>query len=40
VPANLAVFRIRADGMLDFVQRYDLAVGGKPLWWTGVVKLP
>ena len=39
VPANLAVFRIRADGMLDFVQRYDLAVGRKPLWWTGLVAL-
>lgn len=39
VPANLAVFRIRADGMLDFVQRYDMAVGQKPLWWTGLVAL-
>jgi len=39
VPANLAVFRIRSDGMLDFAQRYDLAVGRKPLWWTGLVSL-
>jgi 6-phosphogluconolactonase len=39
VPANLAVFRIRADGMLEFAQRYDLAVGQKPLWWTGLVPL-
>jgi len=39
VPANLAVFRIRTDGMLDFVQTYDLAVGRKPLWWTGLVSL-
>jgi 6-phosphogluconolactonase len=39
VPANLAVFRIRADGMLDFAQRSDLAVGRKPLWWTGLVAL-
>ena len=39
VPANLAVFRIRGDGMLDFAQRYDLAVGRKPLWWTGLVTL-
>jgi 6-phosphogluconolactonase len=39
VPANLAVFRIRADGMLDFVQRYEVAVGRKPLWWTGLVTL-
>ena len=27
--ANLAVFRIRADGKLDFAQRYDLAVAGE-----------
>jgi 6-phosphogluconolactonase (cycloisomerase 2 family) len=39
VPANLAVFRIQADGMLEFTQRYDLAVGRKPLWWTGLVPL-
>jgi 6-phosphogluconolactonase len=39
VPANLAVFRIRADGTLEFAQRYDLAVGQKPLWWTGLVPL-
>jgi 6-phosphogluconolactonase len=39
VPANLAVFRIRGDGTLEFAQRYDLAVGRKPLWWTGLVPL-
>jgi 6-phosphogluconolactonase len=39
VPANLAVFRIRGDGMLEFAQRYDLGVGRKPLWWTGLVTL-
>src|SRR5215510_5131034 len=39
VPANLAVFRIRGDGMLEFAERYDLAVGRKPLWWTGLVPL-
>jgi len=33
------VFRIGADGMLQFVQRYDVAVGQKPLWWTGLVPL-
>ena len=37
--ANLAVFRIRADGKLDFVKRYDAAVGRKPLWWMGLVAL-
>jgi 6-phosphogluconolactonase (cycloisomerase 2 family) len=39
VPANLALFRIRPDGMLEFVRTYDLAVGRKPLWWTGLVPL-
>jgi 6-phosphogluconolactonase len=39
VAANLAAFRIRPDGLLDFAQRYDLAVGRKPLWWTGLAPL-
>jgi len=39
VPASLTVFRIRADGKLDFVQRYDVAAGRKPLWWVGLVAL-
>lgn len=39
VPANLAVFRIRSDGLLDFVRTYDLAVGLKPLWWSGMAAL-
>ena len=37
VPANLAVFRVGSNGTLTFVQRYDVAVGRKPLWWMGVV---
>jgi 6-phosphogluconolactonase (cycloisomerase 2 family) len=40
VPANLAVFRVRPDGRLEFVQRYAVAVGQKPLWWSGLVPLP
>jgi hypothetical protein len=39
VSANLAVFRIRTDGRLEFVQRYDVGVGRKPLWWMGLVAL-
>ena len=39
VPASLGVFRIRTDGQLDFVKEYDVAVGRKPLWWTGMVAL-
>jgi len=37
VPANLAVFRVGSNGTLAFVQRYDIAVGRKPLWWMGIV---
>ncbi len=37
VPANLAVFRVGSDGRLTFAQRYDVAVGQKPLWWMGIV---
>jgi 6-phosphogluconolactonase len=40
VPANLSVFRIAADGTLGYVNRYDVAVGRKPLWWTGLAPLP
>ena len=40
VPANLAVFRVGSDGRLDFVQRHDVAVGRKPLWWMGIVARP
>ena len=37
VPANLAVFRVGSNGTLAFVQRYDIAVARKPLWWMGIV---
>ena len=40
IPANLAVFRIQKDGRLEFVRRYDVAVGRKPLWWVGLAGLP
>lgn len=40
VPANLAVFRVGIDGMLTFVRTYEVAVGLKPLWWTGLVAVP
>ena len=39
VPANLATFRILADGRLEFANRYDIAVGQKPLWWMGLAQL-
>jgi 6-phosphogluconolactonase (cycloisomerase 2 family) len=41
VPASLAVFRVRPDGKLDFMRKYDVqAGGGKNLFWVGIVPLP
>jgi len=39
VPAGLTVFRIRADGRLDFARKYDLDVGDDQLFWMGLVPL-
>jgi 6-phosphogluconolactonase (cycloisomerase 2 family) len=36
-PANLAVFRIGSEGKLEFVRRYPIGAGQKPLWWMGIV---
>ncbi len=41
LPANLSAFRIRADGKLEFVKKYDHdTTGGRGLFWTGMVELP
>jgi len=41
LPANLAVFRIGADGRLTFVRKYDQDTDkGRSLFWTGMVELP
>jgi len=40
VPAGLSVFRIGADGKLEFVRKYDVELGGKFQWWSGFVSLP
>ena len=37
VPAALSVFRVGADGKLDFVRKYDVETGGKAQWWVGIV---
>lgn len=39
VPASLVVFRIGADGKLDFVRKYDVDVGDKTMFWMGMVRL-
>jgi 6-phosphogluconolactonase len=37
VPACLSVFRIGADGKLDFVRKYDVDVGSRQMFWMGMV---
>jgi 6-phosphogluconolactonase len=38
-PAGLSVFRIGNDGKLEFVRAYDVDVGGKLMFWMGMVPL-
>jgi 6-phosphogluconolactonase len=39
MPAGLSVFRMRDDGKLDFVRKYDIDVGPFTQWWTGMIQL-
>ena len=40
VPASLAIFRVRSDGKLDYVRKYDLNVGDRNMFWMGMIPLP
>ena len=40
LPAGLSVFRIAADGRLSFVRKYDVEVGNRQQFWSGMVTLP
>jgi 6-phosphogluconolactonase len=40
VPAGLSVFRVAADGRLNFVRKYDVELGGQQAWWVGMMALP
>jgi hypothetical protein len=40
IPASLAAFRVRVDGKLDFVRKYDVDTSGGSLFWMGIVPLP
>ncbi|HET7159650.1 MAG TPA: beta-propeller fold lactonase family protein, partial [Burkholderiales bacterium] len=37
IPAALSVFRVGADGKLDFVRKYDVDAAGKTHYWMGIV---
>jgi 6-phosphogluconolactonase len=37
VPACVSLFRIGADGKLDFVRKYDVDVGNQQMFWMGIV---
>ena len=39
LPAGIAVMRIGADGKLSFVRKYDVEVGDKQQFWSGMVTL-
>ncbi len=40
IPASLAVFRVRDDGKLDFVRKYDVDTSAGSMFWMGIVPLP
>jgi 6-phosphogluconolactonase len=40
IPASLAVFRMRNDGKLDFVRKYEVDTSRGSLFWMGIVPLP
>jgi 6-phosphogluconolactonase (cycloisomerase 2 family) len=41
LPPSLAVYRLRNDGKLDFVHKYDIeSAGARTLFWMGLVSLP
>jgi 6-phosphogluconolactonase len=37
VPAALSLFRIAADGTLDFQRKYDIDTGSETMFWSGMV---
>jgi 6-phosphogluconolactonase len=39
LPAGIMTYRVGADGMLAFVRKYDVDVGGGHQFWTGMVTL-
>jgi 6-phosphogluconolactonase len=40
LPAGITVMRLAGDGKLTFVRKYDVDVGDKQQFWTGMVTLP
>jgi 6-phosphogluconolactonase len=41
VPASMSVYRVRDDGKLEFVRKYDVeATNSRSLFWMGMVALP
>jgi 6-phosphogluconolactonase len=41
VPSNLALFRVRDDGKLQFARKYDMETSpSRSLYWTGIISLP
>ena len=38
--ASLTVFRIGADGRLEFVRKYDVETADRQQFWSGMIALP
>jgi 6-phosphogluconolactonase len=38
-PAGLSVYRIGADGKLEFARKYEVDLGSKNRFWSGMVPL-
>ena len=39
VSASLDVFRMGADGRLEYIRKYDIDVGNASLYWSGLLQL-
>jgi 6-phosphogluconolactonase (cycloisomerase 2 family) len=40
LPAGIMVYRIGGDGKLTFARKYDIAVGDRQQFWSGMITLP
>jgi 6-phosphogluconolactonase len=39
LPAGLSIYRVGADGRLEFARKYDIDVGNRNQFWSGMVSL-
>jgi len=39
IPASLSIYRVGADGKLEFVRKYDVPLNGSQQFWMGIIPL-